>query len=664
MRFALGFLPLVAFTLVVLASRTGRRHADATLRDDILSAALLLGVAVAVFTEAASPFHAVSLGFVVGFWVTAALVAGVVLAWRRKRFGPSERVTFPDLRGVDGVLVAGIVGIALVLLVVAWLAPPQSSDSIGYHMSRVMHWMQAGSIAHYPTHDPPQLFEPPFAEIVRLHFQVLTGGDRAGQLLQWLAAMGSLAGVSLVARDLGGGRHAQILAAVVAVTLPIGVTQASSGKNGWVETLWLVSLVHFGATSLRAGSFGHVVAACAALGLALMTKISSWLFAPPLVALAVLQVFRTRGGVDVRPVAIGAVIAAALVLPYLGRNLFVYGHPLVDPVYRSRSGLGHVSPAVVASNVVRNAAVQLGTSSPTVNAALTSGVLAVHRWIGAKPSDRKTTDGPFRIDAPSRIEERASSPLHLFLLTATGLALIASRRLRGDGRRIAYLAALGAGYVLYCAAVKWQPSSPRLLMPLLVLAAPIVAVVGVEIFRGRLPLVIAMILVLGCYPYATNVFARPLTFQPRGGILATPRRALYFARVPTLRDTYESVAREVLERGTRDLGVLFRRSLEPEYLLWVLLADADPPVRIEHVLVRDASARIPFHAPFEPDVVAVFAGKEEAPEFEPEIEVAGDTYKQIRTVGTAALYERGGQDVTVPPSIDVRTDPQPPEGLE
>ena len=146
---------------------------------------------------------------------------------------------------MDGLLICGIVTIALVLFVVAWLAPPQSSDSIGYHMSRVMHWIQNRSIAPYPTPDSPQLYQPPFAEMVRLHLYILAGGDRAGCLLQWFAAMGTLLAASLLARDLGGGRRAQIFAAVFAVTLPIGATQASSGKNGWVEALWLLSLAHF-----------------------------------------------------------------------------------------------------------------------------------------------------------------------------------------------------------------------------------------------------------------------------------------------------------------------------------------------------------------------------------------------------------------------------------
>jgi 4-amino-4-deoxy-L-arabinose transferase-like glycosyltransferase len=645
----LAFLPLVVLALIVATLRTSQRESEAMLREDILLAALMIGVSIALGTEALSAFQAISTVGVLGFWLAAIAAAGVALAWRWRRTGPPAPLRIPQLGAVDGFLIGGIVTITLVLLVVAWLAPPQSSDSIGYHMSRVMHWIQNHSIAPYPTSDSPQLYQPPFAEMVRLHLYLLAGGDRSGCLLQWFAAMGALLAASLLARDLGGSRRAQIFAAVFAVTLPIGVTQATSGKNGWVEALWLLALAYFGNAVARRGQQSslrsNIIAAFAALGLELMTKITSWLFTPPLVILSAVRAFgmpRTAYRRLVAPVVVGSFLVCALIFPYLARNLSVYGNPLADPVFRSEDGLNHVTPAIVASNVIRNAFFQFGTESAFVNEALMGWVTRAHRFIGADPFDPRTTRfGPFRISSPTRVEEVAFSPLHILLVIGTGLVLLVSRRLRGEGFRMPYFAALVAGYVLFCATVRWQPPICRLLMPLLVLAAPLVAVVAADAFKGRVVPALSAILFVACLPYAGRTYARPISFEPGEGIFVTPRIELYFARIPELRETYGEVARVVRDSRTRNLGVVFKRTGQPEYLLWMLLKDANPPVRIENVAVTDASGKLASHAPFRdfrPELVVVFASDSKTPHFDPEIVAAGTRLAFVRSYGSAGFY--------------------------
>jgi 3-methyladenine DNA glycosylase AlkC len=58
-----------------------------------------------------------------------------------------------------------------------------------YHMTRVQHWIQNRSVAHYPTHVLKELHRNPWAEYALLHFQVLSQGDRLANLLQWSSMM-------------------------------------------------------------------------------------------------------------------------------------------------------------------------------------------------------------------------------------------------------------------------------------------------------------------------------------------------------------------------------------------------------------------------------------------------------------------------------------------
>lgn len=640
-----AFVPVALITLLTAALRAGRPAS--LLRDDILVAVLATGASLAVATEALSLFHSLTRPAILAFWLTAVATAAITLAVRWRNAGPPAPHRFPLLDLTDRGMLAGIALIATILLVVAWLAPPQSPDAVSYHMGRVMHWAQNASVAPYPTHDSRQLYHPPFAEMVQLHLYLLTGSDRAGGLLQWSAMMFSLLAVSLVARDLGGGRRAQIFAALVAVALPIGATQATAGKNGWVEALWLLSAACFSrawASDRGTPSRESVLAAFAALSLGMTTKLTSWMFAGPVAIAAAARLLRLPGAAWrplLAPAAIGFVVVCALTFPFLARNVLVYGS-VVDPVARARSGLPYLAPETVVSNMVRNAFWQLGTDSPTVNDALMAVVVAVHERIGVSPQDWRTSQfAKFRIVPPTKIEEGAYSPLHILLLVSTGIGLLASRRLRAHGTRLSCLAALGAGYVLFCATVSWQPPNCRLLLPLLVLAAPLVAVVTADLFAGRLVPVVSAVLLAAVLPYAIGTDSRPLSFEPGKGVLATPRTDLYFARLQGFRRPYAEVAHEVRDSRIRNLGVVFPRYDSPEYLLWMLLKETGQPVRVENVQVTDASARFHARPPFRgfrPDLVVVFTRSVRSP-FEEEISVAGSTWRFVRRRGLAGFYE-------------------------
>jgi len=79
-------------------------------------------------------------------------------------------------------LLAGVVLVLTVTATVAWLSPPQTWDSLVYHMSRVAHWAQNRSVWHYATGIDRQGSMSPGAEVITLNFYVLSAGDRLATL--------------------------------------------------------------------------------------------------------------------------------------------------------------------------------------------------------------------------------------------------------------------------------------------------------------------------------------------------------------------------------------------------------------------------------------------------------------------------------------------------
>jgi len=170
----------------------------------------------------------------------------------------------------------GIIGL------IAFLSPPNNWDSMTYHMSRVMHWIQNRGIEFYPTNILRQLHSNPFAEFVILHFQILSGGEYFANAVQWLSMIGCLIGVSLIAKEFGLTLYGQIVSVIFCVTLPMGILQASSTQNDYVASFHVICFLFF---SIKIFKGKHdrllIYAIGSSLGLAILTKATAYLFIFP-----------------------------------------------------------------------------------------------------------------------------------------------------------------------------------------------------------------------------------------------------------------------------------------------------------------------------------------------------------------------------------------------
>lgn len=578
----LGFLPLLAW--LCFLGMVGRDRP----REAVLLASVAWGVVVVVVTEVLSALGLLTSAGLGLAWAAIALLAAP--AWRRMRSRPPEwpRPSRSVLAygAAVGWMVAGTG-------VIAVIAAPNTWDSMTYHLARVAHWAQDHSVGPYPTHILRQLHQPPWAEFAILQFQVLTGGDHWANLVQWFAMLGSLVGVSLLAEELGADRRGQWLAAVFAATLPMGILQASSTQNDYVVSFWLVVLAVFAVRAMRRRRFGPVDigAAGAALGLALLTKGTGYIFAAPLGILLVLGLYRLDGMRAYRPVGAVLVVAALLNAGFWSRNVAVYGSPL-GPGHEGGAGeygyaMESFGPGAWASNVVRDLALHLGTPVDRVNAVSTSVVRALHRPLGLSPDDPRTTwtDQRFEVPRMSKLEDTAGNPLHLVLIVVA-VTVAAIRWRDPELRPVRSLAmTLLLGFLLFALLVKWQPWGSRLQLPLFVLWAAPVGWLSGRFSRG-LGRFAAVVLLLAAVPWVLDNTSRPL-FGPKS-ILRTPRTEQYFFQRPELLSPYRQAAAAVRAERCDTVG-LWMGLDEWEYPLWVLL-DGPPRPRIEHVHVTNVSA--------------------------------------------------------------------------
>jgi len=383
--------------------------------------------------------------------------------------------------------VLGVFGLGT--LATALLYPPTNSDSLAYHMPRVLFWFQRHSVAFFPTVDPRQLFASPLTEYFTLTLKALAqGSDRLAGLVQWCSYVFTIIAVSLIAQKLGAPRTGQQAAAVVAATLPMAVLQASTQQNDLTGALWclvaVVAVLEFtGAapgevrplrvTALWAGIAG---------GLAVLTKPTAYLVLLPLfcwMAFASLS----RDGLR-RALTLVAILLAcfgAVNGAWYARNAIALDGDFMALHAPGNAGIlvpGR-DPRSIATNTLKNTAMVFGTPVPRINAVLVASTKTVASLFGGDVDDPLTRLSKWDVfTVPSAINsnDSAPSPSTAALVVCALVVLAALPKKRRPAGLGAYAACAGAAFVLCAALLASNVAVVRLLIVPLLALTPLVGV--------------------------------------------------------------------------------------------------------------------------------------------------------------------------------------------
>jgi hypothetical protein len=585
-----AILPLLSFLLFVVFIR--KRSRAPCLREHIVYASIIWGVWIAVSTEALGLLSLLNRAGVVCAWL---FIIGSTTA--ALHFTPAQGVITTSRADPASFLVCGLwLACAFIVLVVgiaAMVSPPNNWDSMTYHMSRIMHWIRRETIDPFPTHITRQIYQHPWSGFPILHFYLLLGTDRLSSLIQWL----SLAGVgligSLIAKELKYDKHAEALAALVAISVPMAILQGSSTQNDLTLAYWTMSVVWLlGRTPERVRS---IWAGCA-LGLAILTKQTAVIVVFPFALAWGIAVIH-RYGIRRAFLTLVALPTISLVLlsPHLFRNVEMFGNPIGAKSESTqniefRFSNDNLNMRLLASNIIRNSALHLQTVFPQVNQCIYNSVKLAHEKLEVSMTEPATTwpGTQFEITLPVRDEDLVSNTLHAILISVASILLVISRNEKfNQGKSRLYLLCLLCGFVLFCALARWQPWHSRLHLPYFLLAAPITAVV-LSSYRYATG-VIAAILVYVAVSHALSNMNRPLIGN--SSIFKKTETEIIFTKRPQLQHAYEMVLRLLDERGATHVGLISGND-DWEYPLWRIKVPRTLESRVfRHVMVDNFSAK-------------------------------------------------------------------------
>ncbi len=571
-------------------------------RDLFLRAAVLIGVAAVAITELLSAFGAIHRVPLLICWIIVGIAAVVFFA--RKNL----KVPKIKLDPVVALCTAGAAVILALTAVTAAYSPPNSWDALAYHMPRVVYWAEQGSVRFFPTPYLNQIMLQPLAEYFMLHSYVLSGGDHFVNFVQWFGSVGSIIGVSSIAGLLCAGARGQAIAALFCATLPSGVLASSASKNDYFLAVWLVAAIYFAARFVRSQSWGDALALGAALGLALLTKGTAYLFAPWLLAAVVVMRLRSLTSRSLPMAAVALICALLLNVPQYARNLQLSGSvlgfdsPHGDGFFRWRNET--FGWKQTASNILRNTSEQLGGRSEKRNRQVYDWTVRAHQALGIDVNDPATTWRWTKFEPPRNTnhEADANSKWHILILwIAAGIVAWRAWRTRNIEPAL-YALALLCGFVAFCAYLKWQPYETRLFLPLLVAGSPVVGAALDRRVHLLVQLLLCIFLLSTARRPALENWLRPLE-GPRS-VLHMPRNEQYFSDMLGLNNV-SAYKMTVQLLSMDDCGVIGidSRNLVLEYPLMALLREQKPPSLFVHTGVQNASNR--FRPPVDGNPCAV-----------------------------------------------------------
>lgn len=576
-----------------------------SLRLSMIVSSVLWGVYVTFVTEILSIFRILTFGWTLSLWLAfliPLIFYNYTLPKRSFAFKASLNMFNKQPRFLKILMIYVFLACAL-LLIIALVAAPNNGDSLTYHLSRVMHWQQNKSIAHYPTSIARQLHLAPWSEFAILNIIVLSGGDQFVNLLQWFSMTISLIGVTLIAKYFGAKNRAQIISLVLVVTLPMGILQSTSTQNDYVVSMWLVCFTYFVLKIIQPNpsrriNWLYVTAAGLSLGLSLLTKGTAYIFALPIVLWLSAASLRIYGRGMIKIILPIFFLSLLINLGHYMRNYNLYRSPLGittegGPTYRYSND--YYTLAVLLSNTVRNISLHLDSPLVKLNLFTENQIGEFHKLINMGINDPRTTwaaSDPtaqkFHVPYLSTNEDVAGNPIHLFLIVLSFILFFKMRKQRPFQNLIKYAFVLISAFLLFSLILRWQYWHSRLHLPLFILFSPLIAIVLSNSLKKLYVYLLLILLIIPSFYWLFFSSSRPII--GKNSIFSTPRNDQYFINDQNLISGYKRAASSIKRSQCNQIGLQFPSA---EYPIWKLLQSENiERFRIEHVLVTNVSKDI------------------------------------------------------------------------
>ncbi|ACK68131.1 conserved hypothetical protein [Rippkaea orientalis PCC 8801] len=591
-------LPLIALVLLLLIFYKKTNY----FRHSLLSSSICWGLLLTIITEVLSLIQSLVFSYLSLGWgfiniLLIFIYLNIKLTKHKKKIDLKK--IFYKLSNFWIIIVLGVTFVVTIVGLTALISPPNNRDSMDYHMARVAYWIQNHSLNHYPTHYLAQLYQGPLAELIIVNLQILSGGDYLANLVQWLSLIGSLLGVSLIAKLLGADLWGQLFSAVVAATIPMGILQGSSTQNDYVASFWLVCLTYFVLLNVKGQrNWSNFLQLSFSLGLAILTKGTSYIYALPLIIWFLLSELKYLKWQIWKPTLMLGIVVFIINLGHYSRNYLLFGKIIFTGNKYTNDAF---SLPIFISNFIRNIALHLRTPVQSFNFLLQKVVSLIHQILGIDISDIRTTwsGQEFQLYFPSGQEavssllheNLAANTLHLLLIVGAIFILFFQGKYKKDKLLFYYCIILISMFFLFCLLLKWQPWNSRLHLPIFVLFSPFSGSVFSRFKSRSFITFLSIFLIISSFPWVFFNTSRPIISNLKTeSILTTSRTNQYFNNWPTIKNPYLKATGYINSQECSKIG-LTRDFQVWQYPLFIFIKPTTSnPLEIRNINVTNISS--------------------------------------------------------------------------
>ncbi len=455
-----------------------------------------------------------------------------------------------------------------------------------------MHWAQISSLSHYATQYEHQLSNPFVAELAILHTRLLVTNDQLANLIQWLALIGTIIGISAITKLLGNGRYGQWVSIAFAVSIPMSILQSTNPQNDLVTAFWLICLLYYiFREDEQKESSVFVFSLGLALGLGLATKGTFYVYAvAPMLYYLITRVRIFHIKIVIKNFLVIGAVVIIINAGYWSRNIQTFGTPLGSREFVSNHTANRFSLGRVLSSISLGVMQNFATPNERLNEFITSNIRYSFDELDHNADQ-------FSLIWAWNHEDFAGNPIHILVILAVSSSIIVFRK-KFRKNTIHYLLVVLGIFIFLSSIVFYGVFGIRFQMPVIMAFSPLVGIAVESINRKRLAIAVTILLLLSAFPWVLFNRTRPLIAMrdssdlytipclagcTTGSILVEPPEKTMFAVWGSLGDSYVEAMKKVKETGCQNIGLKLD-SNDLEYAYWYLLGAPQNGMRLESIV--------------------------------------------------------------------------------
>lgn len=535
----------------------------------LILSALSFSFAIAFITEILSMFHCLNYGLILIAWIIIA-VANILFHYiRRDRLYRFYRDLAsgikPYLTGwsrVEWILIAPIFIILSLVFFQGITYPPTNWDSMTYHLARIVSWISQRSVAPFPTAITRQIYQPPFAEYVIMHFNMLSGNDYFSAAVQFFFLLFSLATIAAIVQAFGLSSKYQLGAVILSATIPEVVLQASSTQNDIVVSFFILAAFYCGLKAISTLKFTYYLFFGLTIGLGLLTKGTAYIYLGPVVigfAIAtIIRLFKTRRPVYLRYAMV--IVSTAIIINsgYYYRNYNLTHNLLGISITEAQQYSNQkMSPALLLSNIIKNAGLHLGLMyTQSIAIVADSAIHKLHTAAAININDPATNFHGMKYGIGHDVNNEDSAPnLFHFLLISFAIVILLFNWKKWKLKPAVYslLIIVIFQVIFFSFYLKWQPWNSRLHVPVFLMAIPLICYAFSLLNKlKKATLLIMPVLIIYALIAVKYNESRPISSK----IFNENRYQKYFASKPQVYLEYDAVTKIINQNKFKNIGLM------------------------------------------------------------------------------------------------------------